>query len=184
MQDDFPSFTLSTYGNDFDHEAALDGADVVIVHEWTPPELVARIGRLRRDGGGFVLLFHDTHHRGVSEADAIHALPLSDYDAVLAFGEILRSHYQRQGWGRQVFTWHEAADTSVFQPMPAVIARTTSYGSATGVMENEPRSYVEFLIEPARARAIRQRPRRSLPVGRTSAPGRDPAWLRRMDRQC
>ncbi len=31
-----------SYGGDFDHEAALEGADVVIVHEWTDPALVAR----------------------------------------------------------------------------------------------------------------------------------------------
>ena len=43
-----------------------EGADVVLVHEWTDPELVAAIGRRRQRGGRFTLLFHDTHHRGVS----------------------------------------------------------------------------------------------------------------------
>ena len=38
----FPHLHVATYGAGFDHEAALDGADVVIVHEWTPPDLVAR----------------------------------------------------------------------------------------------------------------------------------------------
>jgi len=42
-------------------EQALDGADVVIVHEWNDPALVARLGRVRANGGRFVLLFHDTH---------------------------------------------------------------------------------------------------------------------------
>jgi spore maturation protein CgeB len=147
----FSDLRVVTYGNDFDHEAALDGADVVIVHEWTPPELVARIGRMRRNGGGFVLLFHDTHHRGVSEADAIHALPLSDYDAVLAFGEILRSHYQRQGWGRQVFTWHEAADTSVFHPRPSAESQDDIVWIGNWGDGERAGELLEFLIEPASA---------------------------------
>ena len=36
---------------------------------WSP-----RIGALRRRGGRFTLLFHDTHHRAVSDPDAITAL--------------------------------------------------------------------------------------------------------------
>jgi spore maturation protein CgeB len=71
----FPQLTVRTYGPDLDHAEVLDDADVVIVHEWTPPELVAQLGRLRRR---FVLLFHDTHHRGVSDTDAMEALALSD----------------------------------------------------------------------------------------------------------
>ena len=72
----FPRLHVTTYGAGFNHEAALDGADVVIVHEWTPRHLVARIGRLRQTAGRFVLLFHDTHHRGVSESASIEQLPL------------------------------------------------------------------------------------------------------------
>jgi spore maturation protein CgeB len=43
----FPTCGPETYGPAFDHEAALDAADVVVVHEWTDPALVARIGRAR-----------------------------------------------------------------------------------------------------------------------------------------
>ncbi|MGP1355916.1 CgeB family protein [Roseicyclus sp.] len=114
---DFPCLTSRTYGAGFDHAAALDGADVVVVHEWTEPDLVARIGRLRRDMR-FTLLFHDTHHRAVTSEPQIADLALGDYDGVLAFGEALRERYLAQGWGRQVFTWHEAADTRLFRPMP------------------------------------------------------------------
>jgi spore maturation protein CgeB len=35
---------------------------------------------------------------------------------VLAFGATLAAIYQRWGWGNRVFTWHEAADTSLFHP--------------------------------------------------------------------
>ena len=45
----------------------MDGADVVIVHEWTDPAIVARLGAMRRAGAPWLLLFHDTHHRAVSE---------------------------------------------------------------------------------------------------------------------
>ena len=112
---EFPELTSRSYGDGFDHAAALEGADVVVLHEWTEPELVARVGTLRRELG-FTLLFHDTHHRAVSEEAAIADLMLADYDGVLAFGEALRERYLARGWGRQVFTWHEAADDRLFRP--------------------------------------------------------------------
>ena len=70
---------------------SCDGADVVVVHEWTDPALVARIGRRAAAAARFTLLFHDTHHRAVSAPRARSAaLDLSGYDGVLAFGESLR----------------------------------------------------------------------------------------------
>ena len=111
----FPRLPVRTYGPDFDHAAALADADVVIVHEWTAPALVAEIGRLRRRTA-FTLAFHDTHHRAVSDAGAIGDLALQDYDIVLAFGESLRQRYLARGWASAVFTWHEAADTRLFRP--------------------------------------------------------------------
>jgi spore maturation protein CgeB len=146
----FPHLHVITYGPGFDHEAALDGADVVIVHEWTPPALVGRIGRLRQTAGRFALLFHDTHHRGVSESAAIEQLPLSYYDAVLAFGETLRRRYERLGWGRRVFTWHEAADTTVFRPMlPEGTQKDLVWIGNWGDGERA-QELRDFLIEPAR----------------------------------
>src|SRR5919197_5986176 len=50
---DFPELTSVTYDGDFEHEGWLAEADVVMVHEWTEPELVARIGQARAAGGGF-----------------------------------------------------------------------------------------------------------------------------------
>jgi spore maturation protein CgeB len=115
---DFPGLRSVAYDSGFEHEALLAEADVVIVHEWTDPALVARLGRARRDGGTFTLLFHDTHHRAVSAAADIAGLRLADYDGVLAFGETLRQRYLRAGWGGNVFTWHEAADDALFRPRP------------------------------------------------------------------
>ena len=138
----------------FDHAAALDGVDVIIVHEWTDPALVAHLGALRRAGGRFTLIFHDTHHRAVSEQASIADLRLAEYDLILAFGETLRQRYLERGWGRQVFTWHEAADIRLFHPQPCVeptgdLVWIGNWGD--GERAEELRS---FLFEPARRLAL------------------------------
>ena len=114
----YPELSTTTYEPGADLSACVAGADVVIVHEWNEPELVVALGTLRR-AGGFRLLFHDTHHRAVSDPDAIRRYDLRHYDAVLAFGAALTDVYRSWGWGDRVFTWHEAADTRLFHP-PAV----------------------------------------------------------------
>ena len=113
---DFPELSSVAAGEDFGLEAAVEDADLVLVHEWSAPSLVARLGRLRARGARFTLLFHDTHHRAVSDPDAMSAFDLSGYDGVLAFGETLAGVYRARGWGERVFVWHEAADTRRFRP--------------------------------------------------------------------
>ena len=112
----YPELRCETYDPASDVSALVDGADVVIMHEWNDPALVAALGRLRAAGGPFTLLFHDTHHRAVSDPEAIRAFDLTGYDAVLAFGETLAEVYRRWGWGDRVFVWHEAADLRLFHP--------------------------------------------------------------------
>ena len=112
----YPELCSSTFDDRTDLSAALADADVVIVHEWNEPWLVARIGELRRQGSRFTLLFHDTHHRAVSDPNAIRQFDLDGYDGVLAFGETLAEVYRRWGWGNRVYVWHEAADTRLFHP--------------------------------------------------------------------
>ncbi|HVL56385.1 MAG TPA: glycosyltransferase, partial [Burkholderiaceae bacterium] len=90
-----------------DLDAALRGADLVLVHEWNDPELVRRIGEHRRAGGSYRLLFHDTHHRSVTDRAAMAAFDLRHYDGVLAFGRIIRDLYLREGWTERAWTWHE-----------------------------------------------------------------------------
>jgi spore maturation protein CgeB len=77
---------------------------------------VAALGAMRRRGARFTLLFHDTHHRAVSDPQAIRAFDLDGYDGVLAFGESLAEVYRSWGWGSRVRAWHEAADTALFRP--------------------------------------------------------------------
>jgi spore maturation protein CgeB len=112
----YPDLSSTEYPADADPAGLVGDADVVIVHEWNEPALVAAIGALRRAGGRFRLLFHDTHHRAVSDPEAIRAFDLSGYDGVLAFGETLSEVYRRWGWEGRVWTWHEAADTRLFHP--------------------------------------------------------------------
>ncbi|WMT86140.1 glycosyltransferase [Pelagibacterium sp. 26DY04] len=146
----FPTLSSQQYGAGFDHRAALDGADVVMVHEWTDPELIAEIGRIRKEGGTFTLLFHDTHHRAVSAERQIADLMLENYDGILAFGETLRQRYLDAGRGRQVFTFHEAADVDLFHPLPLIerqrdLVWIGNWGDGERTAELE-----EFLIAPAR----------------------------------
>jgi spore maturation protein CgeB len=134
-----------------DLDQALQGAALVLVHEWTDPALIGRIGRHRRDGGRYLLLFHDTHHRAVSDREAMAALLLEDYDGVLAFGEVLRNAYIDLGWARRAFTWHEAADTALFCPRQAVLPEhdlvwVGNWGDGERTAELD-----EFLIEPVAA---------------------------------
>jgi spore maturation protein CgeB len=98
-------------------DRALNGADLVLVHEWNDPELVRRIGKHRARHGGYKLLFHDTHHRAVTAPSQMEAYDLSEYDGVLAFGEVLRRIYLDRGWTGNAWTWHEAADTALFRPL-------------------------------------------------------------------
>jgi spore maturation protein CgeB len=147
----YPPFQVHHYDPQMlDLDRALDGAALVLVHEWTDPALVARIGRHRRDGGHYLLLFHDTHHRAVSDRKAMAALELGDYDGVLAFGEVLRNAYIDLGWARRAFTWHEAADTALFRPQTAVRERDLvwigNWGDGERTAELD-----EFLIQPTAA---------------------------------
>jgi spore maturation protein CgeB len=151
----FPELRSLAYGKSFDHEATLDGAEVVVVHEWTDPALVARIGRARARGGRFTLLFHDTHHRAVSAEGEIAGMDLSAFDGVLAFGESLRQRYLRAGWGRQVWSWHEAADDALFRPLPGEAVEGDliwigNWGDGERAADLE-----EFLLWPVRALGLR-----------------------------
>lgn len=93
----------------------LKDARLVIVHEWNSPDLIAEIGALRA-AFSFRLLFHDSHHRAVTQPEVIAGLDLSGYDGVLAYGSSLREIYLNKGWAKQAWVWHEAADTQVFRP--------------------------------------------------------------------
>ncbi len=140
-----------------DLDAALEDADVVIVHEWTDPALVGRVGAHHaRNPGRYALLFHDTHHRAVTQPEALAAFDLSAYDGVLAFGGCLRDLYLARGWARRAWTWHEAADTTLFQPRAerpdGDLVWIGNWGDGERTAELQ-----EFLIQPVRALRLRAR---------------------------
>jgi len=115
-----PGVDIRQYALPPDLDRALDGADLVIVHEWNSPDLIEAIGRRRVEGGSFALLFHDTHHRAVTAPDELERFDLDGFDGVLAFGEVLRQIYLKLGWANRAFTWHEAADVALYRPLPEI----------------------------------------------------------------
>jgi spore maturation protein CgeB len=113
----FPLLTSELYDTDtLDVDATLAHADVVIIHEWTDPPVRSAIANHRTRQGKYCLLLHDTHHRAVSDPDALNSMAIEPFDGVLAFGASLAEQYRIRGWGRRVWVWHEAADTRVFRP--------------------------------------------------------------------
>jgi spore maturation protein CgeB len=151
-----PGISLHTYREpDIDLDRATDGAHLVIVQEWNTPALVGALGRHRAAGGRYTLLFHDSHHRSVTAPLDLDAFDLDGYDGVLAFGEIIRKVYLRRGWARRVFTWHEAADTALFQPAPATRKDTDLIWIGNWGDEERSRELHSFVINPAIALGLR-----------------------------
>ena len=131
----------------------LSDADVVLVHEWNPPELVAKIG-MEREQRAFALFFHDTHHRALTARAQMEAYDLRNFDGVLAFGKVLTDLYRNAGWAKRAWTWHEAADVRVFHPQSRVIqtvdvAWIGNWGDDERAAEIE-----EFFIDPVRQLGI------------------------------
>jgi spore maturation protein CgeB len=134
-----------------DVDSALDGAHLVLVHEWNDPRLVRRIGLSRSRSSSFRLLFHDTHHRSATKPREMGRYDLRHYDGVLAYGEVLRRIYLERGWVRDAWTWHEAADVRLFRPLlgrePAGdLVWIGNWGDGERTAELS-----EFLLKPARA---------------------------------
>ena len=145
-----PGVHLKAFGASLDLDEVLDGADLVIAHEWNPPDLIASIGRRRARGGKFKLLFHDTHHRAITAPEQLADFDLDGFDGVLAFGEVLREIYVKRGWARRAFTWHEAADTELYRP--ALEAKKQCDVVWIGNWGDDERSaeLTEFLIGPVK----------------------------------
>jgi spore maturation protein CgeB len=157
FHDAYPELRSTFYEpEDLDLDAALEGVDIVIVHEWNDPKLVARIGR-HRAGARYRLLFHDTHHRAVSAPDELMEFDLSAYDGVLAFGEVLRRLYLERDWARRVWTWHEAADTRIFLPVAQERQELDLVWVGNWGDDERAHELQEFLIDPARALSLRTR---------------------------
>ncbi|MBV9873108.1 MAG: glycosyltransferase [Verrucomicrobia bacterium] len=145
----YPTLTSTSYHH-LNLKKVLADADVVIVHEWNNPELVAAIGA-ERQFAGFTLFFHDTHHRAVTARAQMQAYDLRFYDGVLAYGRILTELYLQVGWTRRAWTWHEAADIRIFRPLPEI--RQTEDVVWIGNWGDDERDaeLSEFFIQPVKA---------------------------------
>ena len=150
FDDAFPELRPQFYTPGDDLAERVEAADAVIVHEWNEPWLIAALGALRRGGARFRLLFHDTHHRAVRDPDAMRALDLVGYDAVLAFGAALARVYLGWGWDGRVLVLHEAADTRLFHPPTTPVARDGLVWIGNWGDGERSEEIVEFLLRPAR----------------------------------
>jgi spore maturation protein CgeB len=155
----YPTLRSIPYEIDsLDFDAALDRADLVIVHEWSANELVAQIGAHRARTGGYVLLFHDAHHRSMTHPSSMIAYDLGQFDGVVAFGDSVRNLYLGRAWTSHAWTWHEGADTRVFYPRG--VAGNAAYDGDLVWIGNSCDAarmpeLTEFLIEPVRQLGLR-----------------------------
>lgn len=132
-----------------DYETMLTGADLVIMHEWNEPGPVAAVGQLKKKYG-YKLLFHDTHHRAVSDEAGMAKYDFTHYDGALVFGEVIKNIYKQKNRVANVWTWHEAADAELFAPMPGTekegdLVWIGNWGDNERTLE-----LMEFLINPVK----------------------------------
>ncbi|HET8654661.1 MAG TPA: glycosyltransferase [Longimicrobiaceae bacterium] len=149
----FPDLQSRFYGRESSLDDEVDeltrGAALVLVHEFNDPELVRAVGDLRARRGDFALLFHDTHHRAASAPEQIAQFELTHYDGVLAYGRSLETVYRaRFGW-ENVWTFHEAADVTVFHPREAEKEDDVVWIGNWGD-EERTREIREYLVDSAR----------------------------------
>jgi spore maturation protein CgeB len=152
----YPGLRSRTYRlPEIDLERVLEGADVVIAHEWNEPGLIGRLGRARRRMPELKLYFHDTHHRAVTKPEEIERYDLSEYDGVLAFGRVLSDRYRERGWARAAWTWHEAADHRMFRPIPGEERGDDLVWIGNWGDDERTRELAEYLLGPVRDLGLR-----------------------------
>ena len=149
--DTYPDLRLETYAPDFASEPweeRLAGTDFVLLHEWNPPALAQHLLALRPQLG-FRLLFHDTHHRASSSPEQMERFGLSGFDGIVVFGESLRTLYRERFGLERVWTLHEAADTTLFHPLPETGKTTDAVWIGNWGDGERTREIADFYLEPA-----------------------------------
>jgi spore maturation protein CgeB len=76
------------------------------------------------------------------------AYDLSNYDGVLAYGNVIKEIYLEEGWTKNAWTWHEAADTRIFKPLPADNLEGDLVWVGNWGDNERTKELFEFLIEP------------------------------------
>lgn len=128
----------------------LHNADLVIVHELNNPGIVKKIGDYKALNDNMILLFHDTHHRSVTKPAEMSNYDLTHYDGVLAFGEVIRKIYLKNGWTKQAWTWHEAADDNIFHPVRSKDKEGDLVWIGNWGEDERTEELQEFIIEPVK----------------------------------
>lgn len=157
----YPNLTIVEFDDGALHngdwlDGALAGSELVLVHEWNDHALVRRVGELKKRHG-FTLLFHDTHHRSVSDEASMSAYDLRHYDAVIAFGSVIRDVYLKNLWTTRALTLHEAADTRVFTPRTFESPEVDLVWIGNWGDDEREAELHEFLIEPVQRLRISAR---------------------------
>ena len=154
----YPQLESTAYdATGLDLERNLEDVDLVIVHEWNEHSLVRRIGEHRSRHAHYKLLFHDTHHRMLTDRQSMDGYDLRHYDGVLAYGKVLADIYEQTGRVGRVWTWHEGADTRVFRPRKGnEIEGDLVWVGNWGDNERTEELH-EFLIDPIRDLGVKAR---------------------------
>lgn len=157
FHENFPDLDVRLYRRDAGLSAflreELREADVVLIHEWNSPELVNSVLNFKTQYG-FASLFHDTHHRAYTNPQEILQINLASFDGVLAFGEAIRKIYRDSFGVKKAWTFHEAADTTRFQPRNGKKDTDVVWVGNWGD-EERTRELQEFLIEPLSDRNLK-----------------------------
>ena len=135
--------------------AGLDDADLVVVHDSSPPALVGRIGEHRRRHDGCRLLFHATVGGAPTGAPEADSLDLNGYDGILAGSEAILHSYLEAGWHERAWAWHEAADTRIFHPLPAIAPEADLVSFANWADAEEGAMLADLVLRPARQLRLR-----------------------------
>jgi spore maturation protein CgeB len=153
----YPKLTSVRYDPQrFNAERAVAGADLVIVHEWNSESLIKQLGAARRKRD-FVLLFHDTHHRLVTDRAAMRSYDFSRFDGVLAYGEVLRRLYLAERLVARAWTWDEAADVRHFYPRKSRKLAGDLIWIGNWGDDERTEELNEFLIRPVKTLGLKAR---------------------------
>ena len=124
-----------------DLDKMLADMDLVVVHEWNDHSLVRRIGAHHRRNPHYRLLFHDTHHRSLTDSQGIQAYQLDDYDGVLGlWASRARSLSAPALDQARLDLARSGGHARYFVRCRRLSEAATWSGSATGVMKNVRRS--------------------------------------------
>ena len=168
----------ATTATTLDLDAALDGADLVIVHEWNEPALVARASASTARAAAATRCCSTTRTTARSPTPDEHgrATTSPTTTACSRSASVIRDVYLERGWAARAWTWHEAADTARLPPACRRRGATaTSSGSATGATTSARASCDEFLSSRCARSACAARSRRALSGRRARSARRAPA---------